>query len=233
MFHKDETIRGYAIDFHVCTLCSPDETDNNRNIDILKHILNLYVQFEHSSDALSELVTDLWKLDFFDDWNILFNLLQDETARIDNHFMVLSVVHVINTCYALLMKDLEEQTSERSRLIDLLKSFVQSYPPGLQMCVTYEYAYIALLKSADAEHHDKIKLYNINLNQFYEELFAVLDDVARSGSNFHMLNKSLAVIRGYWDLIADIEQMWTELLQQYINELFEIRAKFNRHNIVR
>ncbi|XP_065090089.1 uncharacterized protein LOC135711232 [Ochlerotatus camptorhynchus] len=231
MFHKEETIRGYAIDFHVCTLCSPDETDGDRNLDILQHILKLYVQFDHSSDALSQLVTDLWKLEFFDDFRMLFNLLNEEAARNENHFMVFSVVHVINKCYALLMMDLEQQTSDRSRLIGLLKSFMLSYPPGLQMCISYEYAYTALLQSVDAAYHDKIKRYNVNVNQYYEELFAVLEEVARTGSNFYVISKSLSVIRSYGNVIADVEQMWTELLQQHVNEFFETRAKFNNRNI--
>lgn len=232
MFNADETIRGYAIDFHVCTLCSPDDADGNRNVEILQHILKLYVKFDHSSNALSQLVTDLWKLEFFDDWLMLFNLLKEEAARNDNYFMVLSVVHVINKCFALLMKDLEQQTSDRSRLIGLLKSFMLSYPPGLQMCISYEYAYTGLLQSADAVNHDKIEPYNVNVNQYYEELFAVLEDVTRTGSDFYMLSKSLSVMRSYWDVIEDVEQMWTELLQQNINEFFETRAKFNSRNIV-
>lgn len=232
MFNADETIRGYAIDFHVCTLCSPDETDSNQNVVILQHILKLYVNYDHSSEALSQLVTDLWKLDFFDDWRMVFDLLKEEAARNDNHFMVFSVVHVINKCYALLMKDLEQQTSDRSRLIGLLKSFMLSYPPGLQMCISYEYAYTALLQSADAAYHSKIEPCNVNVNQYYEELFAVLDEVTRTGSNFYMLSKSLSVMRSYWDVIEDVEQMWSELLQQTIDEFFETRAKFNSRNIV-
>lgn len=231
MFHKDETIRGYAIDFHVCSLSNPDERDNNRNIDILQHILKLYVQFDHSSHALSELITHLWKLDFFDDWHMLFNLLKKEAGRNDNHFVVLSVVQVINTCFDLLTNDLQQQTSEQSTLISLLKSFMLNFPSGLKMCINNDYAYIALLQSANAGYNNRIKQFNVNMSQYYGELFIIFDNVLQSGSNFHMISKTLLVISGYCNLIQNVEQMCTGLLEQHINKFFETRAKFNSRNI--
>lgn len=231
MFHSDEVIRGYAIDFHVGTLCSPDETDNGKNLEILQHILKLYVRYEHRTESLSTLIADLWQLEFFDDWQMVFNLLDEESTRQDNHFMMYSVVHVINQCFALLMKDLEQPTSPHSRLLGLLKDFMQGYPTMLQKCTSYEHAYMMLLQSAEASFHERIKQYKVNIDQYYEDLFAVLEEVAHSGRNFYVLNKNLAVIRGYWNIIMDVEQMWSELLQHYTDELYETRTKINSRNI--
>ncbi|KXJ80370.1 hypothetical protein RP20_CCG025310 [Aedes albopictus] len=232
MFHADHVIRTYAIDFHVGTLCSPDDTDNGKNLEILQHILKLYVRYEHRTDLLSALITDLWQLEFFDDWDMVFKLLEEETARKDNHFMMYSVVHVINQCFALLMNDLDQKGGSHSRLLGLLRDFMQGYPWILQKCSSYEHAYMILLQSAEATFHERIKQYNVNVDQYYDGLFAVLEEVAHSGRNFIMLNKNLAVIRGYWNIIMDVEQLWAELLQHYTNELFETRTKINSRNIV-
>lgn len=231
MFHADEVIRGYAIDFHVGTLCSPDDADNSKNLDILRHILELYVRYEHRTDSLTALIGDLWQLEFFDDFQMVFNLLGEESTRKDNHFMVYSVVHVINQCFALLMKDLQEKAGSHSRLTGLLKDFMLGYPPSLQKCSNYEHAYMILLQSADATFHDGIKQRNVNVDQYYEELFAVLEEVAHTGRNFYVMSKNLAVIRSYWNIIIDVEQMWSELLQHYVEELYETRCKINSRNI--
>ncbi|XP_062546736.1 uncharacterized protein LOC134212686 [Armigeres subalbatus] len=231
MFHAEEMIRGYAIDFHVCTLCSPDDTDNSKNLEILQHILRLYVRYEHPIDSLTALITDLWQLEFFDDWDIVFKLLDEESARKDNLFMIYSVVHVINQYFALLMKDLEQKSASHSRLLGLLKSFTQGYPSCLLKCANYEHAYTILLQSADASFHAHFKKYSMNIDQYYCELFAVLEDVAHTGRNFYMLHKNLAVIRGYWNIIMDVEQIWSDLLQEYADKLLETRMKINSRNI--
>ncbi|XP_058449667.1 uncharacterized protein LOC131429514 [Malaya genurostris] len=235
MFHNDEAIRGCAIDFHVSSLCHPDDQDNN-NI-ILLGILKLYERYEHASNALNDLVADLWHLEFFDDWKTLFKLLEGELAQKDNLFMVISIVHVINQCYTLMMRGLEKaqqpnnKTVDSRRLRGLLKDFLINYPSILRKCIPCQNAYIELLKPAYATYHGILQICNVNIEQFYEALFAVLTTVAYSASCFYALIRTLSAIRSYWRIIIDVEQIWSEILNKYANDFIETRALFTSRNI--
>ncbi|XP_058818012.1 uncharacterized protein LOC131681298 [Topomyia yanbarensis] len=237
MFHSDETVRGYAIDFHVSALCHPDQENNN--VSILFGILKLFERYEQTSKSLDDLVADLWHLEFFDDWSMVFNLLEEQLNRNENLFMVISVVHVINQCHALMMRDLEKAqqpertTVDRARLRILLKDFLANYPQALRKCILHEEAYIALLQPAQSTYHGILQICNVNVEQYYEALFAVLSTVAYSASSFYVLLRNLSAIRSYWGIIIDVEQMWSELLNQYASEFVETRTKFTSRNIGR
>uniref|UniRef100_A0A1Q3EZR1 Uncharacterized protein n=2 Tax=Culex tarsalis TaxID=7177 RepID=A0A1Q3EZR1_CULTA len=233
MFHADDQIRGYAIDFHVSTLCRPED-DQNKDSEILLHILKLYVTYDHSIESLKSLVTYLWNLDFFETWDVLFDLLTAEAARDDNFFLVYSIVLVANHCHELLMQSLEsqeQQSVDRDKLRRLVKSFMHKYPGALRSCIRYECAYSELLKPASAEHHRKIMRLKVDVEPYYEALFDVLETVARTGTDFCMLVANLKAIRKYGTVIVDTEQIWSELMTSYASKFIETREKITSANV--
>ncbi|KAL1380325.1 hypothetical protein pipiens_014289 [Culex pipiens pipiens] len=233
MFNADDQVRGYAIDFHVSTLCRPED-DQTKDGDILLHILKLYVTYEHSIESLKALVTYLWQLDFFETWDVLFDLLTGEAAREDNFFLVYSLVIVVNHCHGLLMQSFESQEQQpvdRDKLRRLVKSFMRKYPEALRSCIRYECAYSELLKPASAEHHRKIMRLKVDVQPYYEALFDVLETVARTGTDFCMLVANLKVIRRYGAVIVDTEQIWSELMTSSVSAFIETRHKITSVNV--
>ncbi|XP_038108149.1 uncharacterized protein LOC6031248 isoform X2 [Culex quinquefasciatus] len=233
MFNADDQVRGYAIDFHVSTLCRPED-DQTKDGDILLHILKLYVTYEHSIESLKSLVTYLWQLDFFETWDVLFDLLTGEAAREDNFFLVYSLVLVVNHCHGLLMQSFESQEQQpvdRDNLRRLVKSFMRRYPEALRSCIRYECAYSELLKPASAEHHRKIMRLKVDVQPYYEALFDVLETVARTGTDFCMLVANLKVIRKYGAVIVDTEQIWSELMTSSVSAFIETRHKITSVNV--
>lgn len=236
MFNDDEVVRSHAIDFHVSICCTPDD-DDNKNSEILIGILKLYQRYDHTSISLKELITDLWKLDFFDDWGLLFNLLTMECSRNDNLFMIITIVLVITQCHKLMLSNLEENLQPRSKGVDrshlkkLVNGFLTGYPKVLEECIPHEQAYTALLQLANSECHKLLEQYNDACDEYYETLFVVLSDVLKNATSFDMLQKSLMIIRGYWGIIMDIEEMWIDNLNSSVKEFIDTRTRFTRKNI--
>lgn len=233
MFHADEQVRGYAVDFHVSTLCSPED-DQGKDGDVLLHILKLYVTYEHSLESLFSLIGYLWQLDFFETWDVLSDLLATEAARKDNFFLVHTIVLVVNRCHELLMQSFEsgeQQPVDREKLRRLVKSFMRKYPASLRSCIPYERAYSELLKPASAEHHRKLMRLQIDVEPYYEALFDVLETVARTCTDFCMLNANLKVIRSYASVIVDTEQIWSELMAKHAGAFIEARQKITSANV--
>ncbi|XP_053691828.1 uncharacterized protein LOC128740315 [Sabethes cyaneus] len=236
MFSVDEVVRSHAIDFHVSICCTPDD-DDNKNGEILLDILKLYERYEHSSLSLKQLITDLWKLDFFDDWGLVFNMLSIECSRNDNIFMITSIVLVITQCHTLMLSNLQEALEpkakkvDRTRLRNMLKGFLTDYPRALQDCIPHKKAYIALLHPANSECHTLLQHYNITHDDYYEALFAVLSTVLKTATNFDMVQKSLITIRGYWNIVIDMEEMWIDILNELVKEFVDTRTRFTSKNI--
>ncbi|XP_055641007.1 uncharacterized protein LOC129778252 [Toxorhynchites rutilus septentrionalis] len=237
LFSEDEVVRGFAIDFHAYTLYQSDVDEQSNNKEILLHILMLYERYEHSPSALRVLIEDLWIMKFFDDWQMLFNLLNEETAREDNLFKIMAIVQIINQCYALLMRDLNPDNGSKSENTDycylhsLLKSFMHYYPRALRKCASHDHAVIMLLQSAHGKHHRGLQQCNVEVDQYYEDLFGALEMMAQNKTGFYALHKCLIVIRSYLDIVIDVEQIWSELLNKYTTDLCDTRTMITSRNI--
>ncbi|XP_055539386.1 uncharacterized protein LOC129726558 [Wyeomyia smithii] len=236
MFSDDEVVRSHAIDFHVSICCTPNDVDN-KNGDILLGILRLYGRYNHTSISLKELITDLWKLDFFDDWGLLFNILSTECTRNDNLFMITSVVLVISQCHKLMLSDLEHaldpgsKNADFSHLRKMAKAFLLDYPHALQESMQHKQAFIALLQPANSACHTVLQQCNITHDDYYDSLFTVLSTVLKVATSFEVLQKSMMTIRSYWGIIVDIEEMWIDILNGIVEEFVSTRMRFNSRNI--
>ncbi|XP_055612454.1 uncharacterized protein LOC129759065 [Uranotaenia lowii] len=235
MFHRDKAIRDYALDFHAYSMCTPDESPEMRN-KMLLSILHLYSKYDHSEQSLKVLITDMWSLDFFQDFQFLFDLLHEQLAINEKLFISMSLVYVIKICFKLLTDELQQNNSTQSvnrpHLQKILKTFCHQYPEALETfgSSAHDRVYLSLLSLANAKFLFQLDRDKI-IEHFLANLLCALEKTAKTAKNFDVLHGTLATIRTYRNIVVDVDCMWTELLSTYFGELCDQRSSFTSRNI--